>query len=106
MREDIIPKGPYCYTLGEKLIGQEYYPEPYNYNYCPYYQRLNIDGVSVPYCMFLKEGGLGNNVSDDAFRRLKYSFDATDEEIFDMFPLDLLWDGCKECGINDDWEND
>ena len=37
---------------------------------------------------------------DEDFELLKSHFGITDDELCDKFPLDLLWDACKECGEN------
>jgi hypothetical protein len=89
MRKDIIPKGVYCYDKD---------------GYCPYSVDIVLNGVKLPYCLYLKQGGLYNcHTLDNDFELLKEHFKVKDDEIFEMFPLDLLWDSCKECNINKDY---
>lgn len=106
MKEDIIPEGPYCYTLKERT---ERTSDPYDlgveYLYCPYYTKLCIGEIKIPYCLFSKEGDLGN-INNKQWEKLKERFGVDDDGLFEMFPYSLLWDHCKECGVNWDDDND
>lgn len=96
-QEDIakIPHGPYCYTG----VGETYKP-------CPFYSYQDINGVSVPYCEFLKKGGTPNpqseQTADDYYEKLIDHFGSI-EKVWEGLPLDLLFDQCKECSHNDDY---
>ena len=81
----MISKGMYCYD--ERGI-------------CPHFKSKDVGGVSVTWCSYLNSGSTGN-VSDDDFEKLMI-FHKTDESgIFELYPLDLLWDQVKECGENE-----
>lgn len=80
----VIPKGIYCYDG--------------NYR-CPYWQG-NRDGTV--FCQYLEEGGIDNDCTDKQYDSLIETF-GSEEEVDKVFPLDLLWDHCKECGENDDF---
>ena len=112
LNESIIPKGHYCY---------EYFKNgPVINKWCPYHQYLKVndnlsatvdDDIYITYCIFLKEGSIHNNTTDEQFDRIKEYFGfKTDDDLFDseLFGsgADLLWDGCKECGINYGDEDD
>ena len=98
MDSSIIPKGPYCYSPIRTLEAQEDWEKRgiFRINICPYWERYDasVHGLlpadlaefqsnySGAYCKFLKAGD--------------WEPDGTM----------LLWDQVKECGINDDWEDE
>ena len=94
--ESIIPKGVYC----EK---------------CPYWKcRKEIDDKEVHsqnygYCLYLGKGDL--EINAEAHWRRVYTKEGGEEkgelQSADEIGLcmSLLWDGCKECGINDEWDD-
>ena len=88
--EKLIPKGLYCYTMDKKG----------KITPCPYYKILK----DRPYqengwCDFLETGDMELN------RTEKWK-DTKTGKIFTAneagVSLSLLWDGCKECYINDE----
>jgi hypothetical protein len=87
----VIPKGMYCYT----------YDENGKYKPCPYHElREDRPEQYNGYCLFLEQGDL----------ELESEMELTDEKTGEKikgdqlpFPVSLLWDGCKECGINKDY---
>lgn len=83
-----IPSGPYCYDAQGT---------------CPFWGRKHLtDGVSVVYCSYLRQGDV-SDLTDQAFDRLKeFHRTSSDEDIWGLYPLDLLWDRVKECGENDE----
>lgn len=84
-----IPKGDYCYN--EKGV-------------CPYFSHKVIaEDVQIPYCLYLEEGDLGGLTTTE-FETLKEELGLSANELWEKYPLDLLWDQVKECGINDDYE--
>lgn len=84
-----IPKGVYCYD--EKGV-------------CPYYsQKVVAFDIIIPYCLYLDQGDLCG-LTNEEFLKLKKIWAKTDEELYKMFPLDLLWDSVKECGVNEEDE--
>lgn len=86
MNESIIPKGIYCYS---KEI-------------CPYFTRKQVGEIRIAYCKFLKQGSIGHLI-DKQFDYLKiYHKTSSDEDIYNLYPLELLWDQIKECGINEE----
>ena len=100
----IIPKGDYCYTW------KEVPSESNNYrgkvNQCPYYDVKNVNGVEFPWCNYLELGGTpgdekwkGWDDHTNADEVLKEHF-GSKEQMEDKLPLFLLFDSCKECGVN------
>ena len=95
MKNDIskIPKGHYCYTYDAKTD---------ECNHCPYlgFETINTDvkPIKLWHCSFLNQSDC--HCSDEDFELLKSHFGMSDEELWEKFPLDLLWDACKECGEN------
>ena len=90
MKKDIlkIPKGHYCY---DDKRGS-----------CPYLGfktiRTDVKPIKLWHCSFLNQSDC--HCSDEDFELLKKHFGITDDELWEKFPLDLLWDACKECGEN------
>ena len=96
--ESVIPKGPYCYTPIRTPEVQEDWEKRgiFRICACPYWEHYDqkIHGplpaeyaefqstYRGAYCKFLKTGD--------------WEHDGTM----------LLWDQVKECGINDDWEDE
>ena len=71
----VIPKGHYCYSSSRS-------PQDPKYKPCPYWSiRKDKPSQLNGYCDFLKRGDWEGKSTG------------------------LLWDQCKECGINDDWED-
>lgn len=91
----LIPPGPYCYRWVEA-------PSPDN-NFtgvtepCPFYGEAVLNGVNVPWCHFLKQGGLDNRDYGDEWAKLVQHF-GSEDALRKGLPLNLLWDGVKECG--------
>ncbi len=80
-----IPKGVYCYS---------------GKNICPHFTTKSVGTATITYCKFLKQGSIGN-VTDDEFNYFKdFHKTSSDEDIWELYPLDLLWDQVKECGVN------
>jgi hypothetical protein len=104
----VIPVGPYCY--GGNRPRRENEPEftedgrTIRYlKYCPYMGMKTLNGVQVTWCNFLGKGDIGNNCSDEDHARLVEHF-GSQEALDKGLPLFLLWDSCKECGINEESE--
>ena len=106
----IIPKGDYCYTW------KEVPSESNNYrgtvNHCPYYEVKNVDGVEFPWCNYLELGGIpssdkwlgwGDDDYDDPWKVLTEHFGGK-EQMEEKLSLSLLFDSCKECGVNNEEE--
>jgi hypothetical protein len=95
--ESQIPYGDYCYTWLEKpskengFVGKT--------KACPYYATKTFNGVEVPWCTFLKCGGLNNSTDDSEVANLIDYF-GSEEKMNEELPLSLLWDQVKECGVN------
>jgi len=100
----IIPKGDYCYTWIEVPS------ESNNYRgktkQCPYYDCMNINGVEFPWCNYLEQGGIPNSDNwkgwdnyDSAEKVLIKHF-GSEETMDEKLSLFLLFDSCKECGVN------
>ena len=88
----MIPKGPYCYDEN---------------GLCPNFKHKWIGGVEIYWCKHLNQGGIGNSTTDEEFKMLK-RFHKTDEDddIYGIYPLSLLWEQVKECGINNEDEDE
>lgn len=104
--EKLIPPGPYCYvidltaetTIKEQIELGNSLPTVF----CPYSTYKEFNGVKVPWCSFLEQGGISNNTTEEEFDKLIEYF-GSENNVFDFLYLDLLWDDCKECGVNDDY---
>lgn len=87
----VIPNGPYCYI----------YDENHKYKPCPYHRFLNDRPSQYNgWCDFLEKGDL------ELMKENVYTNEDTGEKINGdelPFPTSLLWDQCKECGINDEY---
>jgi hypothetical protein len=104
----VIPSGNYCYhgTRPRRADEPEFTEDgrPIRYlNYCPHMGSKTFNGVEVPWCNFLGKGDIGNNCSDENHAKLVEHF-GTQEALDKVLPLFLLWDSCKECGINEEAE--
>jgi len=100
----VIPKGDYCYTWIEvpsvenNFVGKT--------KTCPYAEVKDINGVQVPWCNYLELGGYplsgkwaGWEDFDQATEILNKHF-GSEQEADKHLRLSLLFDGCKECGVN------
>ena len=85
----VIPRGPYCYdddgvcpywSIKDEL------PNQYN-GYCAYLEQSDVD-----LCCDME---LENMRTGEVERGCDVPF-----------PVSLLWDQCKMCGINDDWDEE
>lgn len=96
----VIPKGPYCYTFKEN---DEYYV-------CPYYDKVK-DGEEQAdgYCHFLEKSDV--DLGKEAFESVNVNIkengvEVNKEDVPDFIFTGLLWDQVKECGINDEWNEE
>lgn len=80
-----IPTGPFCGHCQYHSILPEL-PKQYN-GYCSFLGKSDLD--------LAKEIELEDMETGETFMG--------DEA---HFPVSLLWDGCKMCGINDEWDED
>lgn len=101
-----IPPGPYCYTIKkikEDPEGKE--PPVVLTNVCPYWDRIDdLGDQECGYCHYLGYGDY--DINNDETREFICTTPGTGEKLIvkapDMpFGVGLLWDRCKECGIND-----
>jgi len=86
-----IPPGPYCY---------------YSYKgpTCPFWDKDDSKPYQENgYCHYLQRGDWENN-DEKEYINVKTGEKQTANQI--GLPLSLLWDQCKECGINDDIDED
>jgi hypothetical protein len=107
---DIIPKGIYCYTfVDEEPIIDEDGISHFKINSCPYWGNKDINGVKMPWCHYLNKGGWDNRdyIPEERNKILEY-YNNDEKKMDEELCLMLLFDGCKECGINDfdDVDND
>ena len=91
-----IPFGFYCYS-GSRGTQR-----------CPHFGEKEVNGVTLPYCHFLKQGsvpassGLAPQGLDEQRLIEAWGKDGDSFKVPAEFDLFLLWDQCKECGENDD----
>lgn len=100
----LIPQGVYCYKfdyLEPNRCSNE--PGAIPTVSCPYSSYKEINGATVYWCDFLDKGGLPNGMPTGHFDKLVEHF-GSEDAVFESLPLDLLFDDCKECCENDDWE--
>lgn len=97
--KDLTPPGPYCYVADYSR--EDDLEIGYPVVYCPHSSSKEFNGVSVPWCDLLNAGGTDNGHTDEEWEKLVEHF-GSEENVFDFLPHDLLWDSCKECGINHD----
>ena len=92
----VIPKGDYCYS---RVEGVSKYGIPLSKR-CPYDTYKEINGVPVAWCSYLELGGILNEGgTEEGYKKLIEYF-GDEESLWDGLPLDLLFDQCKECGVN------
>ena len=94
-KDDIIPKGDYCYIFLKGQKNKFGVPKTKN---CPFYKSKDINGVLVPWCEYLELGGVDDHSEED-WKRL-VEFFGSEDATFDGLPLTLLFDMVKECGEN------
>ena len=77
----LISHGSYCYEQTVNVIPSKYHKNVRLWRACPYARnKLTAGEQNFGYCIYLDKGD------------------------FDEYGTSLLWDQCKECGINDDEE--
>lgn len=91
----IIPKGSYCYTIDRVDMKES---KIYTKN-CPYYNYTVINTVLVPTCEYLELMGVPD-CDDETYKKL-LDFYGNYDKLHEAMPLSLLWDSCKECGVNE-----
>ena len=87
--DNLIPRGVYCYDeVGVCPYWDSDKDKPYQYN---------------GYCWFLEKGDWDLN-KEKKWTNTQTGEIETGDEI--GLPMSLLWDQCKECGIDDDIDED
>jgi len=101
----LIPPGSYCYFVDSVRDLEPINGIPrWTYKMCPYYKHREINGTFVPWCDYLNLGGtVGDTTDPEHYPKLKEHY-KTDEAMDKELPLHLLFDQCKECGVNDEDE--
>lgn len=98
MDDKMIPIGPYCYSI----MNNKRVP-------CIYWRhRSQVDkkecgSQDYGYCLFLEKGDIEFNQEPMYKEEGKENILSADEI---GLPLSLLWDRCKMCGVNDEWDDD
>lgn len=100
--ETVIPKGMYCYKglkqrkdnpMRLEVIGQ-----------CPYWDSNDEKPYQYNgYCWFLMKGDWTMNGEKEWVDQKTGKVQTGDEM---GLPTSLIWDMCKECGINDEEDDD
>jgi len=102
----IIPPGPYCYVPDiEKNKNKDKDDHAYYTKTCPYWGYIKDEGVDICHCSFLNESSIPNGTSSEDYAKLKKKY-GEGKDLWDKFTGDLIWDQVKECGINDNWEEE
>ena len=91
LNKDLIPKGMYC-------------------DDCPYFSHMRLydkfGKIQFPYCLYLNQGSMPNGGwKKKELGRLSFMLKIDKEKLWDhegLLGADLLWDGCKECGVNNE----
>lgn len=107
--EKVIPSGCYCYTPIKTPCPENNYV--YETKLCPFLDWLkrsditNIDDFqNTGYCHFLKVGDWFDNTSgkeEEIIHLERYNKEPIKVNS-KQDGTDILWDSCKECGINND----
>ena len=94
----VIPWGPYCYTY----VNDEY-------KVCPYYDVIkDRDEQENGWCHFLEKGDIEigqENFNDPGVVITQGEKEVNKKDVPEFIFGGLLWDQCKECGINDDYKD-
>lgn len=86
----LIPRGYYCYIYkrGKRLI-------------CPYHCFVSaLPEQFNGYCIFLEKSDLNLSIYRNKHANWR-NRKGEKIKVKDFLPLSLLWDMCKECGINE-----
>lgn len=85
-----IPEGIYCYKFPNKR--------------CIFYSHLHLvlegQEIAIPYCTYIDKADVGGLTDQE--HELVDAY-IKKENMVDYFEYLLLWDCCKECGVNDDF---
>lgn len=118
--EKYVPEGMYCYSsTGESGVNAEGIPYR-KVQKCPFWDYdPDMPNQENGYCHFLREGDWGINIDGMDTTTLEHCPDhpelegKTQRELaliedcpIPILNVSLLWDQCKECGINDEWEDE
>ena len=93
--KSVIPKGLYCYSIinGERI-------------YCPYHNRLTKEEGGLyqedGYCKFLERSDWDINEEEGMLEGWRNDGTPVPPISAHEIKMSLLWDECKECGINDE----
>lgn len=102
--EKYIPHGMYCYTV----ISVDWKTGIMKTDTCPFWDYDETqEEQHGGYCHYLKNGDWERNkeINDKSIIISEKDKGKTVSEVIgEDFPSSLLWDQCKECGINDDWQ--
>lgn len=88
-----VPKGLYCYTYRKNKQGFE------QIKICPYWDKIDsLPEQNSGYCHWLEQGDIDiNNDENYVLKNIKTGDETLAKDI--GFPVSLLWDQCKECGV-------
>lgn len=110
--EDYIPKKTcYCYTYKPISTWTSTARPHGEYDMCPFWAKINfLPEQQNGYCHYLNKADIALNSKYNKESIIEYDKTGKNTgksvaEIFgEYFPSSLLWDQCKECGINEDYE--
>ena len=105
--EKYIPEGMYCYTITsiDSKTGR------IKTDTCPFWDHNDkyLLEQNYGYCHYLKQGDWERNkkINDESIITSEIDKGKTVSEVIgEDFPSSLLWDQCKECDINDNWDKE
>lgn len=101
--ETVIPTGMYCY----KYIGKSYTDDGIlilRTHHCPFWSlNKKKPKQANGYCSYLGKGDWDLAYHPHVTWEHGHAVDYIDTE---MTMYGLIWDCCKECGVNDEWEDE
>jgi hypothetical protein len=110
--EKYIPqKTPYCYTYKPITNHTSTTKHHGEFIKCPFWRSVPfLPEQQNGYCHYLNKADIDlnpeyNKESFIGYKKTDKDIGKSVAELFgEYFPSSLLWDQCKECGINDDFE--
>ena len=95
-----IPKGSYC----DGHLGRRKFKNGipcFTPKYCPCLRTRKINGAAVPWCSFLKLGGISNHTTEAEYRMLLQHF-GSEKALTQSCPCSCCGMPAKECGLESD----
>ena len=102
--ESLIPEGSYCYNVIKQEWDEERQTPVIKTKVCPYWDYDETKHEQeCGYCHFIGKGDWETNASTEkTITNMKTGEKFSPSEM--LITIGLLWDQCKECGINDNFD--